>query len=373
MNLPSAYRVLVCDLRSDRLLDVLPLHDVTIDDFLGKPGSLKGTVPIPNRAMAARVRPILVPGRTALWVERGRDIWWGGILWTTEAAKDERGFVSVGIQAGTVDTYLDHRILFDTLEAKNLDQFDIARDLVDYVQATPGGDLGIGYDTALSGVKRSRKFSRTDLPRVRELLDKLAGTEGGFEWRIRCFRDPATGRRARQLDLGHPVIARGEAALVLDSPGPVLTYKFPTDATVQANVWQSRGASTNTNQAAATKPLVSELLIAEDDLAAGWPRLDGTSDYTSEETQQGLDEHARADAAAARRPVSIPEITVHLGKQITPDLLGRTVRLRIRDLWFPNGYDVRHRVVGITVTPPERGRAESAQLTLENPYGNDPE
>jgi hypothetical protein len=53
---------------------------------------------------------------------------------------------------------------------------------------------------------------------------------------------------------------------------------------------------------------VSDLLIDEQALADGWPRLDGTSDHSS------------VDDAAA------------LGQDVTPDLLGRTIRLRIRDL-----------------------------------------
>ncbi|MFH8574260.1 hypothetical protein [Streptomyces sp. NPDC017993] len=71
----STYRVLVCDLRSDELLDVLPLQVVTVEDYIGKAGSVQGTMPIPNRAMADRVRPLLVPARTAPWVERDRQIW----------------------------------------------------------------------------------------------------------------------------------------------------------------------------------------------------------------------------------------------------------------------------------------------------------
>ncbi|MGW7491141.1 hypothetical protein [Streptomyces sp. NPDC054786] len=87
-------------------------------------------------------------------------------------------------------------------------------------------------------------------------------------------------------------------------------------------------------------------------------------------TPTWLAEHARAEAALARLPRVIPEITVHLDPQISPDPIGRYVRLRIRDGWFPDGLDVRHRVVGISVTPPERGKAESVKLTLETPYGD---
>ncbi|SCK25754.1 hypothetical protein H181DRAFT_02006 [Streptomyces sp. WMMB 714] len=90
----SQYRIPVRDLRSDRLLDVLPLTEVSVEDCIGK--------------------------------------------------------------AGTFDTYLEHRTLRTTRTAKGVDQLGIARDLVDYAQAQPGGDIGITYDT---GTLRPRSCS----------------------------------------------------------------------------------------------------------------------------------------------------------------------------------------------------------------------
>ncbi|MET8098834.1 hypothetical protein ABZV29_20460 [Streptomyces sp. NPDC005236] len=360
------YRLLFCDLRSDQLLDALPVQGVALDDYIGKTGRLTGTVPIPNRAIAERARRAIVPGRTAVWVERGRDLWWGGILWTLALASDSRGFLGAQIQAGGWESYLYRRLLYDTQVAEQVDQLDIARGLVDYVQNTPGGNVGITYDTAVSGIPRDRTYLRYDLPTIGDLLDDLAAVEDGFEWRIASFRD-ADGRRVKQLRLGHPVIRAGASEIVLDHPGPVLSYTWPVDATVKANAWQSRGASVNTNQAADSYPLTSPVLVDDADIAAGWPRLDGSSDYTTVEQQATLDAHARADQAAARNPVQIPEVEVLLGGNITPALLGATVRLRIRDLWHPDTLDARYRVVGLSITPPERGRPETARLYLEVP------
>lgn len=363
----SVYRVLVCDLRSDRLLDVLPLTEVSIEDYIGKAGSLQGTVPIPNRELAARARTALVPARTALWVERDRRVWWGGVLWSVNPKSDERGHLSVEVQAGTFDTYLDHRILRTDHKASGVDQLDIARDLVDYAQAQPGGNIGITYDTHLSNVHRSRTFSASDQPTVRELLDKLGRLSDGFEWHIRCHRNLTSGERVKRLDLGHPALLRGGPDVVLTHPGRILTYTLPADGTTVANVWQARGSSNNRNQAAASKPLLSRLHVAERDLANGWPRLDGASDHPSLDNPEQLDEHARTEAQQARHPTVLPEVTVHLDPEISPDLLGRHVRLRIRDLWHPDGLDQRYRIVGITVTPPLRGQSETVKLTLENP------
>lgn len=362
----APYRLLFCDLRSDQLLDALPAQGVSLDDYIGKTGTLRATVPIPNAAIAARARAAIIAGRTAVWVERGRDIWWGGIVWTPALAKSERGFISLDLQAAGWESYLAHRMLYDTQTAEQVDQFDIVRGLVDYAQTTPGGDIGITYDEHTSGVLRDRTYSRYDLPWIADLISDLSATEDGYEWRIASYRD-ADGRRIKRLRLGHPRLTAGATEIVLDHPGPILSYRFPTDATVKANAWQSRGATVNANQAEDSVPLMSPLIVNDDDIAAGWPRLDGSSDYTTVEQQATLDAHARADAAAAVNPVVIPEITVRLGDTISPALLGATVRVRIRDIWYPDGLDVRFRVVGLSITPPERGQPETAKLYLEAP------
>lgn len=183
------YRALFCDLRTDRLMDVLPLTETKFDDFIGKPGSLTATVPLPQGALAARARAALQPGRTAVWLERDGDIWWGGVLWTCTPVSDEQGRLTVQFQAGTFDSYLDHRILSQDLTVTGLDQFDIARTLVAHAQEQPGGDIGISLGHERSGIVRDYSHAYSALARIRELLDKLGQLNDGFEWRIHCYRD----------------------------------------------------------------------------------------------------------------------------------------------------------------------------------------
>lgn len=362
----AAYRALFCDLLTDQVIDVLPLLETQFDDFIGKPGSLSATVPLPNAAVASRARAALTPGRTAVWLERNAEIWWGGVLWTCTPAGDERGRLQVQIQAGGFDSYLDHRYLSQTLTFTGEDQLDIARALINHLQAQPGGDIGIEYGSEASGVVRSHTYLFTDLARVREILEALAATENGFEWRIAAYRDTGSGRRVKRLQVGHPVIRTGAADIVLDRPGPVTAYSLPGDSTVQANVWVARGEADNTNQAAESVPRTAGPVVSEEDLTAGWPRLEGSSDHSSVTDTAVLEREARAALARARRPQVIPEITVLMDDgRIRPALLGSSIRLRIHDLWHPDGLDARYRVVGLAVTPPARGQAESAKLYLE--------
>ncbi|MGW1837087.1 hypothetical protein [Streptomyces sp. NPDC002067] len=316
--------------------------------------------------MADRVKRAVAPGRTALWVERGADLWWGGIVWTMTPSVDERGAVTVALQAATFDSYWDHRILRDTLEAQQMDQLDIARDLATYAARQDGGDIGIRIDYGpTSGIARDRTYSRFDATRIREALDRLAAVEKGFEWRVQVFRDAETGDRVKRLQLGCPTITAGAAPVMLTYPGNVLSYSWPQDATGLANTWQSRGATDNTNQAEESNPIMTAELAFPEKVKQGWPRLDGSSDYNSVEKLTTLTEHATADLSRAKDPVVIPTIRVRLDGQVTPALIGSTVRLRILDTWFSGGLDADYRVVGMTVTPAQRGQQESAELYVE--------
>ncbi|MFF4607975.1 hypothetical protein ACFY12_35210 [Streptomyces sp. NPDC001339] len=360
----AQYRALFCDLSTDRVLDALPVSGVSFEDYIGKTGTMTGTLTAPDRATADRIKAAVVPGRTAVWISRDRAIWWGGIIWTTALGSTARGApAKAEIQAGTFDSYLDHRLLTADVTATDEDQFVIARRLVDFAQSTDGGDIGIRLGTDTSGVKRTRKYSHYDLPKIRELLDKLAAVQNGFEWRIRCYRND-TGERIKELQLGHPRIttSRGRAETVLDYPGPVMSYRLPYDATTRATHWQSRGATNSTTN----RPLMSTPLHITGAIDAGWPRLDGTSDYTTITAKTALDEHATADLTEAWTREIVPEITVNLeAAQLTPAILGATIRLRIADVWTSGFTTGRYRVVGFSVRAPERSQPETATLTLD--------
>ncbi|MFG3244610.1 poly-gamma-glutamate hydrolase family protein [Streptomyces sp. NPDC048157] len=363
---PSLYRVEVTDLLTDTLIDVLPVAGLTFDDYIGRSGSLSGTVLVPDADYAARARAALIPGRTAIWVRRGSDVWWGGILWTATPAASPRDVFTVDIQAGTFDTYLDHRTIFKTLESTQRDSAAVARSLIAYTRDDANGDIGFRLDgTQKSGTLVDSFVSRFDQRRVKEVLDEMANAENGFEWRVNCFIDGATGERVKAVQFGFPKIYSGATDIMLTSPGNILSYEFPSDATGTANVWQARGGSSNGNPALDSTPTLSAVMASVPEMAGGWPRLDGTSDYPDISREPVLDSRARADLERARTPVVIPSLTVVLDGQITPALLGGTVRLRIRDAWFSSGLDARYRVVGMRVTPLDRSGPEGAEIYLE--------
>ncbi len=359
----AEYRLHVCDLRTDTSLGYVPVQGVTWDDYIGKTGSLSATIPVTDSAIAQRVMDTVLPGRTMLYLERDGVVAWGGILWTRNRHGSARGTYTCEIQAACVESYLrGHRLLLDDLSASGVDQLAIARQIVTYAQAASGGSIGIELGTEVSGILRDRTYSHYDLPYLGGLLDQLGGVDGGFEWRVQVYAD--AGVRHKVLRLGYPKLAIGAVPMTLDLPGVITAYAIPDDGTQQANAWVSRGASVGSDLGAEQVPLMTSLATTPADIAAGWPRLDGSSDYSSVEDPTILTGHATADLARSLRPVTVPSVS-YASATVGQPLLGSSVRLRLRDLWYPDMLTATYRVVGLKVKVEERGGAETTDLYLE--------
>ncbi|WP_435974552.1 hypothetical protein [Streptomyces sp. Qhu_M48] len=365
MALDTPYRAIFCDLLTDQTIDILPLRDVQFDDYIGKAGSLSGTIPIPDRAIAARVHQVQ-EGRTAVYLERGGDLWWGGIIWTSTLQSNEQGVMTLSIQAATFDSYAGRRRIRENISITTpTDQLEIARTLWKTLQKNADGNILVKYgEEPPSLVNRTASWRTGDETLYSEALDQLAALDTGFEHQIMVYRDPVSGKRIRQLRLGAPKIRTGATDLVFDRPGTILSYSFPRDATRGGTTAMARGASINNNAAAESRPLFS----GEKEsplLQAGWPRIDLSSDHNEISDKATLEKTAAGELLQAAGAVVIPEITIRLGGVVPPALLGRSARIRITDEWHPSGLDARYRIVGVKVRPPERGRPDTAELYLE--------
>ncbi|WTW94745.1 hypothetical protein OG216_15725 [Streptomycetaceae bacterium NBC_01309] len=360
----TPFRALFCDLRTDDIIDSFPLDHVRFDDRIGGGGTLTGRFALPDTAAAGRAEAV-VPARTAVWVQRGGDIWWGGVVWRTSRHGGPAGD-ALEIVAATWDSYLDHRILYAGKESDTaIDQLVLARELVEQAQAQPNGHIGITTsDTVMSGVQRRAYHADFDLVHIGEALRQLADRRDGFEWHIASTREPVTGYRGKRLDLGYPVLASELPDLVLDGPGAVLGYAYTHDGTRKATMWRSRGARTGGAGHAMSHvwEITDVLHPADADLT--WPRLDGTSELPDNGRREALDAEAQDALRAAWHAPASFDATVRLDARTAPSLLGRHVRLRLDERWHDGGLDRRLRVVGVAVGTPAPGAPETVRLTL---------
>ncbi|MFI1976354.1 hypothetical protein [Streptomyces wedmorensis] len=366
MAIDTPYRAIFCDLRTDTTLDILPLRDVSFEDYIGRAGSLSGTIPIPDRAIAERAHRIK-PGRTTVYLERGGDLWWGGIVWTTDLQSSGRGVLTLGIQASTFDSYAARRRIrtdeFETPFLQPTDQFTIARSLWRSLSDGLGvSKIDVGDPDELSKTLRTASWRYGDETGYQEALDQLIAQ--GLEYQIQVYRNPEDGTRVRQLKLGAP-IRTGATDMVFDRPGAILSYSIPDDATRGGTHALARGASTNSNAGTESRPTLSDVKQPSKALPDLWPQIDMSSDHNDISDKTKLNALAQAEVDTPWGSVQIPEISIRLGGIVPPTLLGRTARIRITDEWHPTGLDSRYRIVGVKVRPAERGRPDTAELSLE--------
>lgn len=353
----AAYRVKFADALSDQTLDEFPLSGVSAEVRLGAAGALQATIPIAqgDTTTGARIAAIRASGASAVYVYRNGSPWWGGLLWVKNQACDERGRPSVAITAGTFESYLDRVFLGTDLTAlTGTDQLAIARSLLTHMQADYYANMRIVADTITSGVLRDRvMYLAAARPSYLKMLSELAGLDNGFEFGVQVLTDPTTQARTRNLRLGYPTL-NTSVVHRLDKPGAILAYSWPEDGTRAATYLMATGSS-----AASTVHMNTAMLTA------GYPRLDATTSYSNITDTTVLETHATADLALAAPPVVVPAIRVRLdATDLTPQSLGDTVKVTIKDEVFPSGISASFRLVGMTVTPPERGRPETCDLIL---------
>lgn len=352
------YRIKLADALSDAPREEFALTGVACDVHIGAAGALTGAIPIAsgNYAAGRRINAIRASGATAVYVYRNGVPWWPGLLWTKDRSVDAKGRPTVQIGAGTFESYLARVQLGTDLPAMTgADQMDIARSFLTHMQADPRANMHITADATLSTIMRDRvMYQAAARPDYLRMLNDLAILDGGFEYLIQVLTDPTTGARTRNLRLGYPTIT---TAVVhrLSYPGAIVTYNFPEDGSRGATYLMATGSgaqsSIHTDAAA---------------LAAGYPRLDLTTSYSNITDASVLEAHAAADLALARVPVSVPSIVIRpdAAPDITPAALGDYVHVAIQDELFPAGYAGTFRLVGMNISPPERGRPETAALIL---------
>lgn len=360
----ASYRVRFADALTDGNADEFALSGVACSTHIGAAGSLSATIPIArgNSALGARINAIKSAGGSAVYVYRNGVPWWPGLLWTKNKTSDANGKPTVQIGCGTFESYLDRVQLGADLAAMtSTDQLAIARSFLTDMQSDPYANMRITPDslTATSGIIRDRvMYKAAARPSYLKMLSDLANLDQGFEFTVQVLVDPTTGARTRQIRLAYPTLATGTVHRIA-KPGAILSYSFPEDGGRGATYLMATGSG-----------IVSTIHKDTAQLNAGWPRTDLTTAYGSVTDPAVLEAHATADLALARVPVSVPAIKIRPdASDITPMSIGDTVKVTIKDELFgpplyPVGFTGTYRLVGVSVSPPERGKAETMDLIL---------
>lgn len=379
MSTPS-YRYVFADLLTDTDIVALELEGVTFDRRLIQAGAFRGSIPVPNADIAAKVRKIAPsgpdeigtgPGRTVVHIYRDGQIWGTYLIWSATPSGDEKGRVKVDLQGASLESYLSRVEIRQDLTYTGKDQIsELAADLVAQMQAQPYGDIGLLIHCPPCGILRDRTYKASEAATYGQRLTELANVEQGFEFMIRTYLQD--GVRVRDFIGGLFVFATGQDQ-VWTRPGNILSWSYVVDATGAATSYQARGATINDDLGATSEPLMGAAADADALHNAGWARLDKTIDYSSVVVPGTLNDYARWWAANRAGVTRVLQATVRIDDQtaFTPNNLGDHARLTIVDAWFPltdtgkPTFAKRPRIVGCEVTPPTRTTGETLKLILE--------
>ena len=269
-----------------------------------------------------------------------------------------------------MDAYLAQVEIQEDLDFLGFDQIDIARGLIDSMQAQPHADLKLITQTGSSGVTRDFRYAAFD-GTYGQRLAELAELNGGFEWTIDIEAGPSG--LERRWRYGYPKLGSGQVEHVfVDAPhgGDILEWNEEIDALRGATSWRARGGSDPAGAGDASTDATSLLSgphEASAHLAAGWPLITRTLSYSSVTDSAALEDYAAYWAAAAGGALRVDSVTVALGAEptFTPNSLGDQARIFLDNEWHLHHSRVR-RIIGVGITPISRQTGkEEAQLVFE--------
>lgn len=366
------YTYRFANLLSDSDLCELELTNVRFDRRIIQAGAFSATIPVTNSDIANQVKKIL-PARTVVHVYRDADIWGTYIIWTKKVRSSSRGPVNVELQGATLESWFDKRIVDQDLSFTNVDQFDIARTLVDTAQSgwlpyDNSANLMIEYTSNDSGIMRDRQYFLTEATSVGQRLQELASVDNGFEYFINTYEDQNLNKRVRKLMLANS-IGSENLDLLYTYPGAILSYEITYDATDSATAWWTRGDTIDDDVSGTSAPLMTTSpTLAGDWLDNAYPHMDKVVDYSSVIVLSTLENYATwwKDNHSGVSAVPVIEIATIDTTLISPSALGTRAVFTIEDEYFGYGeFSSENRIIGIEVTPPERGNQESIRFVIE--------
>lgn len=379
------YRFVFCDLLTDDYITDLDLNGVQFSRAIGEPGTFSATIDVPNPDVAEAVASVVPrwieddvdpdslstgPGRTVCHVYRNGVIWGSYVIWSAVVSGSDRNGIEVRMQGATLESYLNTvEIREDITPYVDIDQLEIARDLIASMQARTYANIGLTTEADVSGVPRDRTYLASESGTYGQRLRELGDVDGGFEWMI-DVSDPGTGSRVRKVMFGYPKLGDTVTDHVFSAPGNVLSWTQNIDALRGLTSVRARGKSVSTDLSTGSVPLMSSEQNATAHLAAGWPRLDRTVDYSTVEDVDILTAYALKWATERPGAVRVHQVEVTLDDTtFTPANLGDYARLIIVNDWWPvrNGgasFNRRWRIIGISVRATSRNSQETATLTF---------
>ena len=375
----ATYRYLFYDLLSNAPLAELPMKRVVFDSPLNGVGSYVGYLPLADPSIEQlQVYSATVPGRTALYIDRGGTLVWGGIVVSRKFSQGQNVYGSVGpftmeIQAAEFMWYfLNKRVIAADTIFTNAEQMTIPGALINTAQAVRNGSIGVNVPSfPASGILRTQTWQGTEKKKVGQAIIDMSQLDQGFDWAIQVgygIGGQPAGVPGKQLQLGYPRLGVPftTSGWMFEFPGNIVDYLWPEDASAQAITAYVQGQGTGTNMIQSSNTITSLL-------DAGYPLLEDVFVLKDQTDPNAVAARAVSAAKAFSLPVTLPVIMVRADQEpvLGSYAVGDDANIRITSPQYPAiapsvGYDVFWRIIGRRVEPQqaENSKPERVFLTL---------
>lgn len=358
------YNFVVEDLRTNRIVAEYPLKSVKYNNLIKGVGKMSGKVALTPEIMKQNPRKTLETGIHGIYVLRNYEPVWAGILQVTQYDEASN---TVTITANTFENWFKARILTRDVNVKNVEQLDIARTYVTSGDAAAALNIEVDNDT-VSGFKRERNSYAYELNTIWDELSRLSNLINGFDFRIIPYRDEVTSKIKRKLTFGYPNLSNNtpeSPANLFESNRNIIDSKVTFSSDDSAMRVYAIGEGEGTTQ---------KIAIADDTeaLAAGYPRYEKSASYKGVKVQSTLISHSQSLLKENRNPMV--DITIKVRGNDDPYVgsyaPGDWVRIKLDNIWFPEGYDNTFRITEIEVNLEDTGR-ETVSMDFSGPFIRD--
>lgn len=315
------------------------------------------------------------PGVTVVDIWRAASHW--GRYWITGAkiSKSRRQKPVLSLTGATIDSYLQYVQLEEALTPfTGIDRVEIARQLIDHMQAQPYANLGLALQPGETGSTIDRTFEAFQGMYGQHVASTTDGVDG-YEW----MTNSTLGPGGLEFDWVWANELGADDAVVhsySESPGggPILDWGIEWAPLNRGTRFRARGDTIDTDASTVSTPLMSDAYDSPHLATEVWPRIDKIVDRPGVKDLDQLNAVAEQLAATSGGAPPVFSITVLLGEQPTihPNRLGEAAHIQMTNEVYRRinggaGLNEKRRILGMRVTASgrENGRDE-AELFIDD-------
>lgn len=288
------------------VVDRLVVDNISYTTELNRPGSATLSCPVRGLSSTAQGRlNDLKAFPSEVWIYVDSTLAWAGEVQTWQVQGQTLNINCVGLLGYTFRMGVTSDLTYTTI-----DQFTIAKGLVDHWQALNYGNYGIDTSTVgTSGVTRDRTYLRNELHNIGQRLQELGAVSNGFDIKV----DPST----RKLVLTNPQQGTDLSASIVFDNRNIDNASVSVSVAPDDLVSDVAATSTATDTAGNNTTLYSIRTTAgvQSSFGRGWAGI-SFSDVSAQTTLDGhADAYLNARASAMVQPgiTIIPRVGADIG------------------------------------------------------------